>query len=234
MNIVCMVIGIVFCICVLVGWIQGLFKVIISVAGLVVSIIAANYVSPYVSGFLEERTQIDDKIAVYIEEELQFSELGEQATKGIQVAIINELPLPETIKANILDNNNSDMYQALEVTGVYEYIAKSVAVVILNAAVFLFLFLFCRLFFYFLSKSAGSLAKLPIIHSIDKVGGGVLGAMKGLMLIWIFFLLLSITSPFEWSREIIAQISQSSILKLLYDNNVLLDIVGDLTRVLFL
>ncbi|MDE5863333.1 MAG: CvpA family protein [Lachnospiraceae bacterium] len=234
MSLVCIVIGIVFFICVLTGWAQGLFKVIISVAGLVISIIVANYVSPYVSGFLEEHTQIDDKIAVYISEELQFSELGEEATRGIQVAVINELPLPETLKSNILDNNNSDMYQALKVTGVYEYIAKSVAVVILNAAVFLFLVLFCRLFFYFLGKSVGSLTKLPIVRSIDKVGGGMLGAMKGLMLIWIFFLLLSITSPFAWSREVITQISQSPILKLLYDNNVLLDIVGDLTRVLFL
>ena len=85
-----------------------------------------------------------------------------------------------------------------------------------------------------MGKSIGSFAKLPIVRSIDKIGGGLLGAMKGLIFIWIFFLILSITSTFVWSQNIIAQINESVLLKLLYDNNVLLDIVGDLTKILFL
>lgn len=231
---VCTIIGILFLICVLVGWAQGLFKVIVSVAGLIASIIVATYIAPHVSGYLEEHTRFDDKMAAYISEELKFSDIGQEATRGIQVAVISELPLPETLKANILDNNNSEMYSALDVSGVYDYIAKSIAVVILNAVVFLFLMLFCRLFIFFVGRSVGDVAKFPIIHSIDKVGGGLLGAMKGLILIWIFFLVLSITSTFTWSQELIAQIMQSTLLKLLYDNNLLLDIVGDLTKVLFL
>lgn len=234
MNTVCILIGILFFICVLIGWAQGLFRVIVSVAGLVASLVIATYVAPHVSGYLEEKTQIDEQIAKHIVEELEFSDLGQEATRGIQVAVIQELPLPETLKNNILDNNNSEMYQALDVSGVYEYISKSIAVVILNAAVFLLFTFMCRVFFFFLGKSLGSLAKLPIVRSIDKVGGGLLGAMRGLILIWIFFLILSITSTFSWSQEVIVQIQQSAPLKLLYDNNVLLDIVGDLTKVLFL
>lgn len=234
MNTVCMVIGILFFVCVLIGWAQGLFRVIVSVAGLVASLMIATYTAPHISGYLEEKTQIDEQIAKYIVEELQFSELEQEATKGIQVAVIQELPLPETLKNNILDNNNSEMYQALEVSGVYEYISKSIAVVILNSAVFLIFTFICRVFFFFLGKAMGELVKLPIVRSIDKIGGGLFGAMRGLILMWIFFLILSITSTFSWSQEIIAQIQQFVPLKLLYDNNVLLDIVGDLTKVLFL
>lgn len=234
MNTVCIIIGILFLICIIIGWIQGMFRVIVSVAGLVASLVIAAYGAPHLSGFLQEKTKIDEQLANSIVEELEFSEQGKDEAKGIQVAVIQELPLPETLKNNILDNNNSEMYQALEATGVYDYIAKSIAVVILNAAVFLLLTLACRLFFFFLSQALKNLSKLPIVHSMDKIGGGLLGAMKGLILIWIFFLLLSITSTFSWSQEIIAQISQSVPLKLLYDNNVLLDIVGDLTKVLFL
>lgn len=234
MNTVCILIGILFFICVLIGWAQGLFRVIVSVAGLVASLMIAAYVAPHVSGYLEEKTQIDERLAGHIVEELQFSELGQEATRGIQVAVIQELPLPETLKNNILDNNNSEMYQALEVSGVYEYISKSIAVVILNAAVFLLFTFMCRVFFFFLGKAIGELAKVPIVRSIDKVGGGFLGAMRGLILIWIFFLILSITSTFSWSQEMTQQIQQFAPLKLLYDNNVLLDIVGDLTKVLFL
>ncbi len=231
---VCVVIGILFGICVLAGWIQGLFKVLISAAGLIASIVVAMYVAPQISGYLEEHTQVDEKIAAFISEELQFSDSGKDTSKGMQVAIIKELPLPESLKANILDNNNSEMYKVLDVVGVYDYIAKSIAVVILNASIFLLLVFSCRIFFFFLKKAVNGFTKLPIVKWVDKIGGGCLGVVKGLIFIWVFFMILSITSTFEWSQEMIVQIGQSNVLKLLYDNNLLLDIVADLTKVLYL
>ena len=183
---------------------------------------------------LEKNTKIDEKIADYISTELEFSNLEKEESKGVQVAVINELPISDSLKEGILNNNNSEMYEALDVKGVYDYIAKSIAVVILNASVFLLLILGCRIFFFFLGKAGDGFTKLPIVRWIDKIGGGCLGIMKGLIFIWIFFMILSITSTFEWSRQMISQIGQSEILMLLYNNNLLLDIVGDLTKVLFL
>lgn len=234
MDWICIVIGVLFLICLVSGWARGLFKVLLSVAGMIASIIIATYIAPSVSGYLEEHTKIDDNIAAYISEELSFSDSEEETSKGVQVEVINNLPISETLKANILDNNNSEMYTALGATGVYDYIAKSMAVVILNGMVFLVLVVVTQVFFTTLGKVAEGLTKLPIIRSIDKIGGGLLGAMQGLILIWILFLLLSITSTSEISQEMIKAINQISFLKLLYDNNLLLDIVGDLTKVLFL
>lgn len=234
MNTISIIIGIVFLICVISGLWQGLFRVLVSVAGLIVSIVIAVYVAPYVSSSLEKNTQLDERLAQYISEKMQFSEAGEETSKGIQVAIIEGLPLPEAMKDNILNNNNAEMYDVLNATGVYDYIAKSIAMVILNAVVFLALVLICRIFFFFLGRAAKGLSKLPILRSIDKVGGGALGAMKGLILIWIFFLILSVTSTMEWSQSLIEEIDATPILKMLYDNNALVDIVGDLTKVLFL
>lgn len=234
MDWICIVLGILFLICFFVGWAQGFFKVLVSLAGLIASIVVAIYIAPNVSGYLEEHTELDDKIATYISEELRFSDGGKEKSRGEQVEVINDLPLSASLKANILDNNNSEMYSALDAVGVYDYIAKSIAVVILNALVFCVLVLVCRAFFFSLGKMVDGLSKLPIIRSIDKIGGGLLGGMKGLILIWIFFLLLSITSTSVISQEMIASINQIFLFKLLYDNNLLLDIVGDLTKILFL
>lgn len=234
MNTVCIVIGVIFLIFVIVGWIRGFFKVLISVAGLIVSIIVGLYAAPHISGYLQENTDIDDKLAVYIAEKLEFSEMGEETSKGIQVALIDNLPLPDVMKDNIRNNNNLETYDVLKVTGVYDYIAKSVSVVIINGAVFLVLTLICRIVFFFVGIMAKGLLDIPILKSFDKIGGGLLGVVKGLIFIWIFFLILSITSTMSWSQNLIAEISQSAVLKLLYDNNILLDIVGDLTKVLFL
>ena len=234
MDWICIVIGVLFLICLIAGWTRGLFKVLLSLAGMIASIMVATYIAPNVSGYLEEHTTWDDEIAVYISEKMSFADSENEISKGIQVEVINDLPISETLKANILDNNNSEMYSALDATGVYDYIAKSIAVVILNATVFLILMLVSHVFFMSLGKAAEGLTKLPILRSIDKVGGVTLGALQALIIVWVMFLILSITSTFEISQKMIESINQIGILKLLYDNNILLDIVGDLTKVLFL
>ena len=129
MDWICIVIGVLFLICLISGWVRGLFKVLLSVAGMIASIIVATYVAPGISGYLEEHTQWDDNIAAYISEELSFSDSENEVSKGVQVEVINDLPISEALKASILDNNNSEMYSALDATGVYDYIAKSMSIV---------------------------------------------------------------------------------------------------------
>lgn len=234
MNVCSVVLGIIFLVFVLTGWCQGMFRVIVSAAGLIASIFVAVYLSPHVSGYLQKNTEMDEYIAGYIAEELKYSDGGKELTKGMQVAAINSLPLPETLKTTILDNNNSEVYDALAVSGVYDYIAKSIAVVIMNATVFLALVFICRILFWILGHGLRELRKLPILHSIDKVGGGLLGGLKGIIWIWIFFLFLSITSSMDWSRHLIEQILVNPVWKWFYDNNFLVEVIGDITKILFL
>ncbi|MBQ8085724.1 MAG: CvpA family protein [Lachnospiraceae bacterium] len=233
MNAVCIVIGLVFLINVILGWARGFFRVLISVAAAIAGILLGLYFAPYISSYLKENTDTDDKLAVYIEQKLEFSDKTEDKSKGVQVEIIEELPLPDVMKANILNNNNTETYDVLKATGVYDYISKSVAVVILNGAVFLVLALMCIVVFKFMSLLIKGITSIPIIKSIDRIGGGVLGGLHGILMIWVFFLTLSITSTFSVSQIIIKQACESDILKLLYENNILLDIVGDLTKVIF-
>ena len=233
MNAVCIVIGLVFLINVVLGWARGFFRVLISVAAAIAGILLGLYFAPYISNYLKENTDTDDKLAVYIEQKLEFSDKTEDKSKGVQVEIIEELPLPDVMKANILNNNNTETYDVLKATGVYDYISKSVAVVILNGAVFLVLALMCIVVFKFMSLLIKGITSIPIIKSIDRIGGGVLGGLHGILMIWVFFLTLSITSTFSVSQIIIKQACESDILKLLYENNILLDIVGDLTKVIF-
>lgn len=233
MNTVCIVIWLVLVIYIIIGWARGFFRVLISVIGAVAGVVIAVFAAPYVSGYLQENTDTDEKLATYIAEELEFSDMGEEVSKGIQVSVIESLPLPDTMKEKLNNNNNHESYDILEATGIYDYISKSVAAVMLNAFVFLALLLVCWIIFKFLGLLAKGVKSIPIIKSIDRFGGAILGAIQGVITVWIFFLILSISSTMPWSQNLIGQINDSWGLKLLYDNNILLDVVGDLTKVLF-
>lgn len=233
MNAISICFIVLFLICVLVGWGRGLFKSILSTASLIVSIVVAVYVAPYVSGYLQENTTVDDDLAAIIMEKLEFTDDKEEMPRSTQVSAVNELSLPEHMKSSIVDNNNSEIYQLLGVSGVYAYIAKSVAIVILNGIVFLGLMLITKIISSILYRKVTDFSKLPIIRSIDKIGGGCLGTIMALIYTWLFFLGVSISTTFEWSQVLVAQIEETWFLKLLYDNNLLLDIVGDITKILF-
>ena len=97
MDWICIVIGVLFLICLIAGWTRGLFKVLLSLAGMIASIMVATYIAPSVSGYLEEHTTWDDEIAVYISEKMSFADSENEISKGIQVEVINDLPISETL-----------------------------------------------------------------------------------------------------------------------------------------
>lgn len=233
MSYVCIIIGIIFFVFVLAGWIEGLFKVVISVAGMVIGLTVATFIAPQASGHIQEHSRFDESIAFYVREALQFEDSGEELSKGVQVSIINDLDLPEYLKSTILNCNNSEMYEALQVENVYDYISKTIAVLLINTVMFLVFSLGCGLFCYFFGQGIMEMGKLPIVREIDKIGGGLLGAIRGIIFIWIFFLILSFATTTSWGAEILSQISQCVPLKWLYDNNILLNLVGDISKILF-
>ena len=92
MNSVSIIIAVAFFLCVLVGWAKGLFKSILSVAGLVASIVVAVYVAPHVSGYLEKETQTDEKIATIMNhyENVHYKELEYELDNGEKIEIFRD------------------------------------------------------------------------------------------------------------------------------------------------
>ena len=64
--------------------------------------------------------------------------------------------------------------------------------------------------------------KLPVISSIDKVAGMVLGLAEVVIFIWIAFLFVGIVNPFGIQEVFMEQINQSTFLTLLYKVNGLI------------
>ncbi len=65
-------------------------------------------------------------------------------------------------------------------------------------------------------------SKLPVIHSLDKMAGMILGFVEVMVFIWLVFLFVGVMNPFgiqEWFME---QVNQSVFLSLLYETNALI------------
>lgn len=65
-------------------------------------------------------------------------------------------------------------------------------------------------------------SKLPVIHSLDKVTGLLLGLTEVVVFIWLVFLFVGVMNPFGLQEWFMAQVNQSVFLSILYKLNGLI------------
>ena len=69
------------------------------------------------------------------------------------------------------------------------------------------------------------ITKLPIISSINKIGGIAYGIIEGLFIIYLALAIAMAISTMTGNTDILIYINQSSIGKIMFNNNILLKII---------
>ncbi len=65
-------------------------------------------------------------------------------------------------------------------------------------------------------------SKLPVIHSLDKIAGLLLGVAEVIVFIWLVFLFIAVWNPFGLQTWVMAEVESSVFLSLLYYVNGLI------------
>ena len=65
------------------------------------------------------------------------------------------------------------------------------------------------------------ITKLPVLKSINRLGGLIIGLMEGVLVVWLLFLLIVLCQNSELGKEMMTSIQQQPILKFLYDYNMI-------------
>ena len=145
--------------------------------------------------------------------------------KTDQVLMIENMDLPENIKEMLLENNNSESYDVLAVSGFHDYIGAYLANMIINALAYLLSFLLVWTAIRAILLALDVVTKLPLLHGINRLAGGVLGLVYGIVLVWIAFLLVTILCNGDLGRQFFGLISENPFLLFLYNQNVIMKIV---------
>lgn len=72
------------------------------------------------------------------------------------------------------------------------------------------------------------LSRLPVIHTMNKMGGMLVGLLKGLILLWLICIVITIMSGTEAGIYLYGQINESPFLKYIYDNNMIMALITGL------
>lgn len=215
----------------LTGWRRGFIKTVFSLFSLIAALLLSYWISPAISRSLQSNEKIMNYYTAKVDSILNLNETGQKLNE--QLKVIEELPLPESMKRSLIENNKKEIYKALDVENFTEYITQSIACFIINAIVFLISFLVILIALQVLCFILNIISKLPILNGINHFAGLTVGVLQGLLLLWVACIVLTAFSGTEWGRSAMKLIQESTFLSTIYDNNLILKYITDLPKLLF-
>lgn len=153
-----------------------------------------------------------------IEEALENADIP----KDLQIKAIEMAELPEVFKSLLSDNNNDVIYEKLGVKTFAEYAGEFLSKLIIHIVAFLCTFLLVTIVLRAIIFALDIVSELPVLGFFNRLVGGVVGAAGGLIIIWLFFVVITLLYVTSFGREIYQVIQENAILNMLYENNPLM------------
>lgn len=253
-NIMLYIIGIILILSMAEGYKKGFLRIAFSLASWLIAIVLVITINPYVTGALERYTGIDETIEARVEDYLREKEkkalygdeeaedeteedvkedkLAEKKKeKGISEedyeSLISEdvLELPAVVVDFLRDGVVKSVDDMVEESGIYTSVATGIAHFILQGIAFLITWIIVWAILGIAEESLKIVSHIPVLGRVNKTLGLFMGALKVLLLVWLFFYIISLCCTTEFGKLCIAQIKASAVLTWLYENNLLLELV---------
>lgn len=213
------------------GWRAGFVKTVFSLVSTIAVMVLTLLCSPVVTNLLKNNDTITNAVERRLEEFIDLSGLsGIVENDREPMAFIDHLELPESIKNALKDSMAENLKEKEMDLSIHmeewldvleAYICESLTEVILNAIGFFITFIAASAGLAVLCFVLNIISRLPVLHQINTFAGVAFGALEGLMLLWIVFIVVTMFASTEFGQESMKLISENELLSFLYDTNIL-------------
>ena len=232
MNGLLIAVGLIFFVCMIVGYKRGFIKIVASLAATIATIVLVAFLTPYVSGALLkavplERMMQKKCVEILVPDQAEGATIPEEVenSKEAQILLIENAKLPNVFQQLLLENNNHEIYKTLGVTTFSEYIGSYLARLIANIVSFLLTLIVVTIVVRTILCAVGFIGKLPVIGGFNRVAGGVLGIGTGLIIVWVLFIIITLMYDSEIGKQCFDGIAENKFLTYLYENNILMNYI---------
>ncbi len=208
---------------VVVGAWRGLVKTLSKSCSSLVAIGGALFLHPIV-GDLLRKSFIYNAIREFIGKSLGINTVT-AVSQPERINVIRTLPLPDSFKTMLLDNNNSVMYELLNANSVTEYITGYIANIFINIIVSILIFILIFIAIKALIGALNLAVNIPVVKQMNSLGGGLLGLVWGVFMIWCFMTIMTLFITTPLFARLMVYIDRSILGSILYDNNIIMNVL---------
>lgn len=208
------------------GYRRGFIKEVVSMLFMVFALLIVWIINPYVSDFVREHTLVYGKVQEASLEMVQGVVEKTGTLQGnAQQTLVDQLPVPEFLKDRILEENTRENYLKLHADDFVEYAANYLAMIIANSITFAASFVMAVILLNMAAAVLNVIAKLPVLNGINRIIGACLGGIKGVVLVWILLLLLTLFVGTDTGKNGMKLVAEDSFLSFMYETDVFLRLV---------
>lgn len=253
MNLLLVIVVLIFILFMIIGFLRGLVKSVCQMLLTILALLIAYVATPAVTDVVIQGTNIDNNIQDKINSRLEryvsdrVREEAEQVAGALvddatvdaltskymasdlstseQNQILQDIPFPQFMRDALIEHNNKEEKTRLESKGFFDYIAIYLSRMVMRAVVFVVLLLCLVVIFTIIAKLLSIAAHLPIVNSINRIGGVLFGAGEALLVVWIIFVVIAMLANTSVGVDLYKQIEENEFLTKIYDSNLLMSLI---------
>lgn len=236
MNFVLIAVIAILAIGAIIGWKKGFVDMLFGAVSMILALILAVIIAPKLGAAVQQNEGIMDKLTVKVSEVLNLEELAVEVPDAD--GLVENLNLPDVIKekitsAEFMEKINIDTF-AEDATGkMANAVAVFLAKTIITAVCFVVVFIVALILLYLLNKVLDVFAKLPLLKQANQIAGLALGVCQSVLVIWMFFAVITMIGGSEFGQTMFGYISDSKLLDFLYKNNIPMNYITKTAAELF-
>ena len=142
--------------------------------------------------------------------------------KDTQIQEIENASIPQFLKEQLMENNNSAIYHELGAESFPQYVAAYISRLVLQLAAFLVTFLLALIIVKALMFAVNIIGELPVLGLVNHIAGGVLGLALAVVIVWIGFLVMTLAYSTDMGAACFEMMEKSAVLRFLYKTNPLM------------
>ena len=204
-----------------IGYLRGFVRTCLGFLPAVGALVGSYFTYPFLSKILRG-SFVYRNIMDSVESKLGLETAINNSFYATQSELIGSLNTPDFIKNALISNNNSVVYDILDVSGIEEYIAGYIANVSVNIISMIIAFIAIFIIIKLIIGALDLVSDLPILSFFNKSCGFAVGFIKGTVLVWLVGIVLTFFYYNESFAELFRLLNESTIAHFLYENNYLL------------
>ena len=236
MNYVLIIVLAILVIGAIIGWKKGFLDMLFGAVSMTIALILAVLIGPKLGAFIQENTGMTDRLSVKVSQTLNLEDLAIEVPEPD--AFIENLNLPVVVKEKITsaefeEKLNLDKMAEDASRKMAEVVASFLAKMIITALCFVIVFVIALILLFLLNKILDVVVKLPLLKQANQLAGLALGAFQAVLIIWLFFAVVTIISGTEFGQSVFGYINSSKLLSFLYKNNIPMNFITKTVANLF-
>lgn len=196
------------------GFLYSVFRLV----SYVLSVFFAVKFYPVLSNMLQETVLYTNIKTAVINGIIKRQSVSVSTAKGGSTqSIIDGLKLPDFIKDSI--NEKVVEQDIFGVNKILDAVGSEIAMLVINILSVILIYIIIRVALVFIKVIIKTISKLPVFRQLDKTGGIILGAIEGILVVYILCAVLILFSAFPKFESTIDSIEDSKFANYFYQNN---------------